>query len=165
MITIVLVLLLFSLLLISFITKLRSKSISKKWNILICVVLPILIIMLFVVVFYMSYARRKGDIHTLDHLLSAVHLSVGGNRVFSTEKEKIVYMDSLKMQMNQIDKIALNDKLISFFIGENKGMVSRMEEAQEILKNQYKRCNRLNSLLAENTIYQRKSLCQNCLRL
>lgn len=156
MITIVLVLLLFSVLLISFITKLRSKSISKKWNILICVVLPILIIMLFVVVFYMSYARRKGDIHTLDHLLSAVHLSAGGNRVFSTEKEKIVYMDSLKMQMNQIDKIALNDKLISFFIGENKGMVSRMEEAQEILRNQYKRCGYLNSLLVENTICQKE---------
>lgn len=102
MITILLVLLLFLTLLISFIAKLKIKHMSKKWNVLICVTIPILIIVVFIVVFFMSYTRRKEDIHTLDHLLSAVHLSTNGNRVFSTEKEKSIYMDSLKTQMEQI---------------------------------------------------------------
>lgn len=129
---------------------------SKKWNVLICVTIPVLIIVVFIVVFFMSYTRRKEDIHTLDHLLSAVHLSTNGNRVFSTEKEKSIYMDSLKTQMEQIDKIVMNDKLISFFIGENTDIVKRMIEAQKILNDQYKKCNHLNVILAENSIYQKE---------
>lgn len=112
--------------------------------------------MAFVILFYMSYARRKEDIHTLDHLLSAVHLSTNGNRVFSTEKEKSIYMDSLKTQMKQIDKIVLDNKLISFFIGENKDMGKLVMEAQKILNDQYKRCNQLNVILAENSTYQKE---------
>lgn len=156
MITILLLLLLFLILLVSFIAKLKNKSISKKWNVFICVAIPILIIVVFVVLFIMSYTRRKEDVHTLDHLLSSVHLSANGNRVFSTENERIIYMDSLKTQMNQIDKIALDDKLISFFIGENKDVVKRMSEAQRILNEQYKRCNHLNVILTENANYQKE---------
>lgn len=156
MITILLVLLLFLTLFISFIAKLKIKHMSKKWNVLICVSIPILIIVVFIVVFFMSYTRRKEDIHTLDHLLSAVQLSFNGNRLFSTENEKDLYVDSLQTQMKQIDKIIIDDKLISFFIGENKDMVKRMEEAQKILNDQYKRCNHLNVILLGNTIYQKE---------
>lgn len=156
MITLFLILLSFLALLVCFTLKLKKESISHKWNIMICVIIPFCILGIFVFFSFFGYVRRKMDIHTLNHLNASMKLTIDGNKVFRSEKERIHYMDLLGKQVKQINEIAENDSLISFCIGRNKEIGLRIAQTQEALREQYTRCSRLNAILDSSHYYKQE---------
>lgn len=151
-----LVLFLFLVLLICLILKLKHESIPNKWNVAICVIVPFCILGTFVMFSFLGYIRRKMDIHVLNHLNASMKLTIDGNKVFCTEKERTYYMDLLCKHIKQIDEIAENDSLISFCIGKNKEIDIRIKQAQKALKEQYIRCSRLNTILGGSHCYKQE---------
>lgn len=145
---------LFLALLVCLIIKLGKRNISRRYNILICIVVPMMIAVVFLCIFGGSYARRLHDIHILEHLLSSVKISIYGNRVFATESERLAYIDSLNHKIREVKEIEKYDKMISFILGRNQDLSIRISELQRILEAQHRRCNRLNVILQNDIKYE-----------
>lgn len=150
---------LFLALLVCLMIKLGKSNISRRYNILICIVVPMMIVVFFVCILGGSYARRLHDVHILEHLLSSVKISIYGNRVFVTESERLAYIDSLNHKIKEVKEIEEYDKMISFILGRNQDVSIRISELQRILEEQHRRCNRLNVIL-QNDIKYENEMCR-----
>ena len=153
------IVMLFLALLVCLIIKLGKRNISRRYNILICIVVPMMIAVFFLCILGGSYARRLHDVHILEHLLSSVKISIYGNRVFATESERLAYIDSLNHKIDEVKEIEEYDKMISFILGRNQDLSIRINELQRILEEQRRRCNRLNVIL-QNDIKYKKEMCR-----
>ncbi len=150
---------LFLALLVCLMIKLGKSNISRRYNILICIVVPMMIVVVFLCILGGSYARRLHDVHILEHLLSSVKISIYGNRVFATESERLAYIDSLNHKIKEVKEIEEYDKMISFILGRNQDVSIRISELQRILEEQHRRCNRLNVIL-QNDIKYENEMCR-----
>lgn len=150
---------LFLALLVCLMIKLGKSNISRRYNILICIVVPMMIVVFFLCILGGSYARRLHDVHILEHLLSSVKISIYGNRVFVTESERLAYIDSLNHKIKEVKEIEEYDKMISFILGRNQDVSIRISELQRILEEQHRRCNRLNVIL-QNDIKYENEMCR-----
>ena len=153
------IVMLFLALLVCLMIKLGKSNISRRYNILICIVVPMMIVVFFVCILGGSYARRLHDVHILEHLLSSVKISIYGNRVFVTESERLAYIDSLNHKIKEVKEIEEYDKMISFILGRNQDVSIRISELQRILEEQHRRCNRLNVIL-QNDIKYENEMCR-----
>ena len=144
----IILLLLFSLFMIGcLILKLVKVKLSRRADIVVCVVSPLLALASLVSMQIECSIRRKNDINTLEELVDIAKNTLSYNRVFRSNEEKKLCIDSLLLFNEQLDEIAHQDSLITIFCGESLDVKTRIFEAREMVAAQLKRINRLNDFL------------------
>ena len=144
----IILLLLFSLFMIGcLILKLVKVKLSRRADIVVCVVSPLLALVSLVSMQIECSIRRKNDINTLEELVDIAKNTLSYNRVFRSNEEKKLCIDSLLLFNEQLDEIAHQDSLITIICGESLDVKTRIFEAREMVAAQLKRINRLNDFL------------------
>ena len=146
MISLVFLIILILTILIAFAVRLSSKSASRRFSLIVCVTLPVLVVAFFVALLFEASFRRAAELHEMDSMLEALKFNMQGNRLYNSEEEKLTYLDSLRIYQSRINAIAKNDSIISLFLGENQEMKERISQTLSTLSNQEKRYTRLNPI-------------------
>lgn len=144
MISIFLILLLIVVIFCCFFLKLFIGRLSKKQNVLICIVLPLLSVCLFISIFIENCQRRKVSDDQLSFMLRALEYNEKGYRLFSTNQERLKFMDSLCHYIQALDTLYYNDSITSIIVGRDQEHTQRIVNAKRLLSLQYKRYSRLN---------------------
>ena len=141
-------LLLFSLVMVGCLTlKLVKVKLSRKVDLIVCVISPLLTLAALVSMQIECGIRRRNDVDTLKELVTIAKNTLNYNRVFVSNEEKEQCIDSLLYFSEQLDKMAHQDSLITIICGESWEVKKRINEAKEVVAAQLKRINRLNDYL------------------
>lgn len=146
MISLVFLIILILTIFTAFAVRLSSKSASRRFSLIICVALPVIIVGFFVALLSEASFRRTTELHEIDTMIEALKLNQHGNQLYNSEEEKQTYLDSLRLFQAKIKAIADNDSIISLFLGENQMMKERVFQTLSTLSNQEKRYARLNPI-------------------
>ena len=140
--------LLFSLFMVGcLILKLVKVNLSKRVDIVVCIVSPLLALTALISMQVECSIRRRNDIRTLEELITIAKNTLDYSRVFSSNEEKEVCIDSLLLFDEQLNEIARQDSLITFICGESQDVKKRIIEAKKMVAAQLKRNTRLNDFL------------------
>lgn len=141
-------LLLFSLFMLGcLILKLVKVKLSRRADVVVCVVSPLLALAALISMQVECSVRRRNDIRTLEELVTIAKSTLSYNRVFRSNEEKKVCIDSLLLFNEQLNEIAHQDSLITIICGESQDVKTRIMEAREMVSAQLKRIKRLNDFL------------------
>ena len=131
----------------SLILKLVRIKLSKRSNMIICTILPLLTLAVFASLLIECHIRREKEIKILDELISIVENSLSYNHVFTSNEEKKECEDSLLFFNEQLNNILSQDSLTTFICGESEDIKKRVNFAKGVVESQLKRVNRLNDYL------------------
>lgn len=141
-------LLLFSLFILGcLILKLVKVKLSRRADVVVCVVSPLLALAALISMQVECSVRRKNDFRTLEELVTIAKSTLSYSRVFRSNEEKKVCIDSLLLFNEQLNEIAHQDSLITIICGESQDVKTRIMEAREMVTAQLKRITRLNDFL------------------
>ena len=161
MISIYLTLLLATVILICFLVRLFNGHLTKKQDIIICIVLPVLSLSVFISVFAENRRRRNLSDEQLSFILEAIEYNDKGYRLFTTNQERILFIDSLNYYIHVLDTLAYNDSIASIIVGKDQEHSQRIVQAKRLLSLQQKRYSRLNSFADTSYIYREEENSDN----
>ena len=119
-------------------------------------IIPIMIIIIFAVIFSIAYFQKRLNNERLDIVLNALNTHSNANRLFKNNQEKTISLDSLHFYYNKLDSIAYKDSIFGFLIGKDKRITKTITNTIKTLREQIKRYERLNDFLPEDVVYQQE---------
>lgn len=127
--------------------KLLRFSLSKKQNIVICIILPFLTVLMFVSMIIECNIRRGVEIKNLDKITDIVTKTLSYNKVFESNREKRQVIETLLQCKERLAEIAFQDTLITIICGSSDKMTERIIQTRQALNSQITRIGRLNDYL------------------
>lgn len=100
--------------------------------------------------------RRNANTKELDKMLAIVKTSLGSDRVFVLNEEKIHCLDSLKLFSESLDEIAYDDSLISIIVGRDTCMQRRIVQTKNAVSQSIKWISRLNNIYNDEIAFIKK---------
>ena len=165
MISLLLSLLLGILVLVCLVLKMTGHRSSRLWDRVICVVIPVICILTFLVTIVEASIRRNTNATELEKLLEVVELSLNSDRVFTSSEEKSLCLDSLKLYAAHVSAIAYDDSLISLVAGRDSCMQRRIFRTEHAVSQSIKWILRLNDLYKGDITYSQKELDNGSIKL
>ena len=165
MISLLLSLLLGILVLVCLVLKMTGHRSSRLWDRVICVVIPVICILTFLVTIVEASIRRSMNAKELEKLLAVVELSMNSDRVFTSSEEKSHCLDSLKLYAAHVSAIAYDDSLISLVAGHDSCMQRRISQTEHTVSQSIKWISRLNDLYKGDIGYSQKELDDDYIKL
>lgn len=165
MISLLLSLLLGVLVILCLILKMTGRRFSRFWDIAICVVVPLVCILIFIVTIVETSIRRSANEKELERLLSTVEMSLSSDRIFESNRDKTQCLDSLKLYSESIDAIAFDDSLVSFVVGPDTCMQRRIAQADNVVSQSIKWIKRLNDIYDDKISFTQKEIDEGGIRL
>lgn len=127
--------------------KLLRLSLSKKLNIVICIILPFLTVLMFVAMLVECNIRRGVEIKNLDKITDIVTKTLLYNKVFESNIEKRQSIETLLQCRERLAEIAFQDTLITIICGSSDKMTERIIQTKQAVNSQITRIGRLNDYL------------------
>lgn len=158
MISLLLSLVLGFLAILCLVLKMTGLRFSKSWDITICIVIPIICILTFLSLIVEASIRRTVNSKELEYLLTVVEKSMSSNRVFTTNDEKKLCLDSLEFYAERVETIAFNDSLISLVAGHDTCMQRRIVQANNAVSQSIKWISRINNIYKDEISFSQKEL-------
>lgn len=165
MISLLLSLVLGILVLVCLVLKKTDYRSSKLWDRVICVIIPIICTLIFLVIIVEASIRRSTNARELEKLLAVVELSLNSDRVFTSIEEKNRCLDSLKLYAAHVSAIAYDDSLISLVAGHDSRMQRRIAQVENAVLQSIKWISRLNDLYKGDIAYSQKELDDGSIKL
>lgn len=116
------------------------------------IALIIIVVSLVIALFGESLRQRKSDLRTLETLNDMLELSQMSDRVYFTEQEKQLFIDSLQYAKRLVQEIDAKDSLYSLFIGQDDRIARDIDKTNEILSMQLKRYSYLNTIMDDSVV-------------
>ena len=123
-----------------------GRRFSRLWERVVCVIIPILCTLTFLMTIVEASIRRNTNARELEKLLTVVELSLNSDRIFTSSEEKSLCLDSLKLYAAHVSAIAYDDSLISLVAGHDSCMQRRIAQAENAVLQSIKWISRLNDL-------------------
>ena len=165
MISLLLSLVLGILVLVCLVLKMTGRRFSRLWDSVVCVILPILCTLTFLMTIVEASIRRNTNARELEKLLTVVELSLNSDKVFTSSEEKSLCLDSLKLYAEHVCSIAYDDSLISLVSGYDSCMKRRIAQAENAVSQSIKWISRLNDLYKGDIAYSQKELDNGSIKL
>lgn len=165
MISLLLSLVLGILVLVCLVLKMTGHRSSRLWDRVICVIIPIICVLIFLIIIVEASVRRSTNATELEKLLAVVELNLNSNRVFTSTEEKNRCLDSLKLYAAHVSAIAYDDSLISLVAGHDSCMQRRIAQAENAVLQSIKWISRLNDLHKGDIAYSQKELDNGSIKL
>ena len=143
-------------LIIVFFIRIIVGQVSKKWDYVLCIVLPLLCLSFFIAIFIESSLRRRHEMRDLDKMREALSFAVYANCCFPDNEVKGRTLDTLRFYQSKIADIAYNDTLLYILCGNDAEMTSRIEKTRNAIDQQIKWIERLNDIYIPKAIYNQK---------
>ena len=112
--------------------------------------LIVIVVCLIVALFGESLRQRKADLRTLETQNRILDLSQRSDRVYYTEREKQLFIDSLRSAQRLVQEINSKDSLYSLFIGRDEQISEDIIRTSDILNMQLIRYSYLNTILDDS---------------
>ena len=112
--------------------------------------LIIIVVSLIIALFGESLRQRKANLRTLETLNGMLDLTQRSDKVYFTEQEKQLFIDSLRCAQTLVQEIASKDSLCSLFIGRDERITEDVIRLNGILNMQLKRYSYLNTILDDS---------------
>ncbi|MGM9776873.1 MAG: hypothetical protein ACI3ZD_00850 [Prevotella sp.] len=165
MISLLLSLVLGILVLVCLVLKLTGHRSSRQWDRVICVIIPIICVLIFLIIIVEASVRRNTNARELEKLQAVVELSLNSDRVFTSTKEKNRCLDSLKLYAAHVSAIAYDDSLISLVAGRDSCMQRRIVQTEHAVSQSIKWISRLNDLYKGDIANSQKELDDGSIKL
>ena len=165
MIGLLLTILLIALVLLSLVIKIIKPNIRRKWDIVICVIIPILCIIMFIAFFFETSYKRRVETHELEVMLASLNYDTQDYGYLESNEAKTIYRDSLQTYLCRIDEIATEDSLLTIFVGADTDMKERISKCKKALNEKTKWIDRLNDLSDKEYSYFRSEFSPNDIEL
>lgn len=153
------------LVLLCLVLKMKGQRYSGLWERVICVIIPLMCFLAFLVAMVEASIRRNINTRELEKLLAVVQLSLNSDRVFKSSEEKKDCLDSLKMYEAHVSMIAFNDSVISLVVGRDSCMQRRIAQTEDVVSQSIKWISRLNNLYDGEIAFSQKELDDGCIKL
>lgn len=149
MISIILLILLITVLLVSLMFYLLFRSQGKFTKRILCFAVPLLSCLFIVAMIVEKYHQRAVQEKELDTMNGALNYTLK-NRLFESDEERLLCIDSLYQYKQQINDIAQWDSVISVFLGKDSTMIYQIDKTESIIIKQIKRYSILNEMDSAN---------------
>lgn len=143
-------------LIIVFFIKIIVGQMSKMWDYVLCIILPLLCLSFFIAIFIESSMKRKHEIRDLDVMTEALSFNISANCCFPDNEAKERTLETLRSYQSKIAYIAYNDTLMQLLCGNDAEMTSRIEKTRYAIDLQIKWIERLNDIYMPKAIYNQK---------
>jgi hypothetical protein len=114
------------------------------------IALIVIVVSLIIALFGESLRQRKADLRTLETLNEMLDMSQRSDRVYYTEKEKQLFIDSLQCAQRFLQEMTSKDSLYSLFIGQDEHISEDIIRTNDILNMQLTRYSYLNTIMDDS---------------
>ncbi len=150
---------------ICLIAKLLCVKFNKWQKLTIGIVIPVMFTFFVLLLFVDTYNHRKKELTQLQLVLTALEKSKNSDRIFDTETDKQLFLDSIRMYKKKIQEYAFNDSIHSFFIGKDEKVQHIIEQTLHTLNNQLQRYSYLNTICDDTYFYSEERDASNEIKI